>query len=51
MFALLGLYFGIQVIFEDKSPISVILQVILVFVMIAGFIGVRWLGEYHQKHA
>jgi len=43
MFALLGLYFGIQGIFEDKSPISVILQVSLVFVMIAGFTGVGWL--------
>jgi hypothetical protein len=43
MFVLLGLYFGIQGIFEDKSPISVILQVSLVFVMIAGFTGVGWL--------
>jgi hypothetical protein len=43
MFVLLGLYFWIQVIFGEGSLISVFLQVILVLVMIAGFIGVRWL--------
>jgi len=43
MFVLLGLYFWIQVLFGEGSLISVFLQVILVLVMIAGFIGVRWL--------
>ena len=43
MFVLLGLYFGIQVIFGEESIISIFLQVILVLVMIAGFMGVRWL--------
>jgi hypothetical protein len=43
LFVLLGLYFWIQVIFGEESIISVFLQVILVLVMIAGFIGVRWL--------
>jgi len=43
MFVLLGLYFWIQVIFGEGSLISVFLQVILVLVMIAGFIGVHWL--------
>ena len=43
LFVLLGLYFWLQVIFGEGSIISVFLQVILVLVMIAGFIGVRWL--------
>jgi len=43
LFTLLGMYFGIQVIFGEKSIISIFLQVILVLVLIAGFIGVRWL--------
>ena len=43
LFVLLGLYFWLQVIFGEGSLISVFLQVILVLVMIAGFIGVRWL--------
>lgn len=43
MFVLLGLYFWIQVIFGEESIISIFLQVILVLVMIAGFIGVSWL--------
>lgn len=38
MFILLGLYFGIQVIFGEKSLFSIFLQVILVLVLIAGFL-------------
>ena len=43
LFVLLGLYFWLQVIFGEGSIISAFLQVILLLVMIAGFIGVRWL--------
>ena len=40
---LLGLYFGIQGFFGENSNISVILQVSLVILMLAGILGVRWL--------
>jgi hypothetical protein len=43
MFVLLGLYFAIQEIFGEKSLVSVILQVSLALLMIAGAFGVRWL--------
>jgi len=43
MFILLGLYFGIQGYFGENSPVSVILQVSLVFIMMGGIFGVRWL--------
>jgi hypothetical protein len=43
MFILLGLYFGIQGYFGENSPVSVILQVSLALLMIAGALGVRWL--------
>ena len=43
MFVLLGLYFGIQVHFGETSLVSVILQISLVLLMIAGAFGVRWL--------
>lgn len=43
MFMLLGLYFGIQGFFGENSFISVILQVSLVILMLAGIWGVRWL--------
>ncbi len=43
MFLLLGLYFGLQAYFGEGSSVSVILQVSLVAVMVAGFFGVRWL--------
>jgi hypothetical protein len=42
-FVLLGLYFGIQGFFGEASLVSVILQVSLVLLMIAGAYGVRWL--------
>lgn len=43
MFILLGLYFGIQGYFGEGSLVSVILQVSLVFLMMGGIFGVRWL--------
>jgi len=43
MFILLGLYFGIQGYFGESSLVSVILQVSLVFIMMGGIFGVRWL--------
>jgi predicted tellurium resistance membrane protein TerC len=43
MFILLGLYFAIQGIFGEISLVSVILQVSLALLMIAGAFGVRWL--------
>jgi len=43
MFILLGLYFGIQGYFGENSLVSVILQVSLVFLMMGGIFGVRWL--------
>jgi len=43
MFILLGLYFGIQGYFGEGSLVSVILQVSLVFIMMGGIFGVRWL--------
>lgn len=43
MFILLGLYFGIQGYFGDNSLVSVILQVSLALLMIAGAFTVRWL--------
>ncbi len=43
MFILLGLYFGIQGYFGENSVVSVILQVSLVFIMMGGIFGVRWL--------
>jgi hypothetical protein len=41
MFVLLGLYFGIQGYFGEASLVSVILQVSLALLMIAGAFGVR----------
>jgi len=43
MFALLGLYFGIQGYFGEASLVSVILQVSLVLLMVGGAFGIRWL--------
>jgi hypothetical protein len=43
MFVLLGLYFGIQGYVGENSLVSVILQVSLALLMIAGAVGVRWL--------
>lgn len=43
MFILLGLYFGIQGYFGENSSVGVILQVSLVFIMIGGIFGVRWM--------
>jgi hypothetical protein len=43
MFILLGLYFGIQGYFGEGSMVSVILQVSLVFIMMGGIFGVRWM--------
>jgi hypothetical protein len=43
MFVLLGFYFGIQGYFGEASLLSVILQVSLALLMIAGAFGVRWL--------
>ena len=43
MFILLGLYFGIQGYVGENSLVSVILQVSLALLMIAGAFGVRWL--------
>jgi len=43
MFILLGLYFGIQGYFGEGSIVSVILQVSLVFIMMGGLFGVRWM--------
>jgi hypothetical protein len=43
MFVLLGLYFGIQGYFGEASPVSVVLQVSLALLMIAGAFGVRQL--------
>lgn len=43
LFVLLGLYFGIQGYFGEGSLLSVILQVSLALLMIAGAFGVRWL--------
>jgi len=43
MFILLGLYFGIQGYFGENSLVSVILQGSLIFIMIGGIFGVRWL--------
>lgn len=43
LFVLLGIYFGAQGFFGEKSLVSVILQVSLMLVMIAGAFGVRWL--------
>lgn len=43
MFVLLGLYFGIQGYFGETSLVSVILQISLALLMIAGAFGVRWL--------
>ena len=43
MFILLGLYFGIQGYFGENSMVSVVLQVSLALLMIAGAFGVRWL--------
>jgi hypothetical protein len=43
LFVVLGLYFGLQGFFGEASLISVILQVSLALLMIAGAYGVRWL--------
>jgi len=43
MFILMGLYFGLQGYFGEASLVSVILQVSLALLMIAGAFGVRWL--------
>ena len=43
MFILLGAYFGAQGYFGEGPVVSVILQVSLVFIMIAGIFGVRWM--------
>jgi len=43
MFLLLGLYFGILGYFEEGSLVSVVLQVSMVLVFVAGALGVRWL--------
>lgn len=43
LFLLLGLYFGVQGYFGESSLVSVILQVSLALLMIAGAFGVRWL--------
>lgn len=43
LFILLGIYFGAQGFLEQGSLVSVILQVSLMLVMIAGAFGVRWL--------
>lgn len=43
MFLLLGLYFGVLGYFEEGSLVSVVLQVSMVLVFVAGVIGVRWL--------
>jgi len=43
MFILLGLYFGIQGYFGEASAVSVILQISLVFLMMGGIFGVRWM--------
>lgn len=43
LFILLGIYFGAQGFFGQGSLVSVILQVSLMLVMIAGAFGIRWL--------
>ena len=43
MFALLGLYFGIQGYFGEDSTVGVILQVSMILVMIVGILGSNWL--------
>lgn len=43
MFILLGLYFGIQGYVGENSLVSIILQVSLALLIIAGAFGVRWL--------
>lgn len=43
MFILLGLYFGVQGYAGENSLVSVVLQVSLALLMIAGMVGVRWL--------
>jgi len=43
MFLLLGLYFGIIGYFEEGSLVSVVLQVSMVLVFVAGALAVRWL--------
>jgi uncharacterized membrane protein YcfT len=43
LFFLLGIYFGAQGFFGEKSLVSVILQISLVLLMIGGAFGVRWL--------
>lgn len=43
MFILLGLYFAVQGYFGEDSTVSVILQVGMVLVMLAGFFATQWL--------
>jgi len=43
MFALLGLYFGIQGYFGEDSTVGVILQVSMILVMFVGILGSNWL--------
>ena len=43
MFILLGLYFAVQGYFGEDSTVSVILQVGMVLVMLAGFFVTQWL--------
>lgn len=43
MFLLLGLYFGVQGYFGEGSVVSVILQVSMILVMLAGFFATQWL--------
>jgi hypothetical protein len=43
MFILLGLYFAVQGYFGEESRVSVILQVSMVLVMLAGFFAAQWL--------
>jgi hypothetical protein len=43
VFLLLGFYFGIQGFYGGKSLVSVVLQAGLVVLMIAAFVGIRWL--------
>ena len=43
LFFLLGLYFGVQGYFGEKSLVSIILQVSMVLLMVGAIFGVRWL--------
>jgi hypothetical protein len=43
MFILLGIYFGAQGFLDEGSMVSIILQVSLMLMMVAGIFGVRWL--------